>query len=63
MAVPPCRNSMFPVGVPVPGATTATVAVKVTGWPTTDGLTEEATAVVVAALLTTWEVAVEVEVA
>ena len=54
---------MFPVGVPVPGATAATVPVKVTGWPITDGLTEEATAVVVAALLTTWEVAVEVEVA
>ena len=31
-----------------------TVAVKVTPWPETDGLTEELTTVVVLALLTTW---------
>src|SRR3954454_22011297 len=30
-----------PVGVPVPGLTTATVAVKVTDWPKDEGLTEE----------------------
>jgi hypothetical protein len=29
------------VGVPEPGATAVTVAVKVTAWPKTEGLTEE----------------------
>src|SRR5438128_11788015 len=43
-----------PVGVPVPGAVAVTVAVKVTDWPETEGLTEEATAVVVLAALTAW---------
>ena len=41
-----------PVGVPVPGAVGVTVAVKVTDWPKTEGLTEEITTVVVPALLT-----------
>ena len=42
-----------PVGVPAPGATAATVVVNVTGWPKTDGLTdEEETTVVVDALFT-----------
>ena len=48
----PKSKVTVPVGVPAPGATEATVAVKVTGRPTTDGSGEEATAVVVAALLT-----------
>ena len=34
-------------GEPVPGATTATVAVKVTAWPKTEGLADEASVVVV----------------
>ena len=33
MGVPASRNSMVPVGVPAPGATAVTVAVKVTDWP------------------------------
>src|SRR5205823_2240067 len=41
-------------GVPAPGATILTVAVKVTAWPPTEGLGEEVSVVVVAALLTTW---------
>ena len=43
----PSLNVTVPVGVPVPGATTLTVAVKVTDWPKTDGFTLEASAVVV----------------
>ena len=48
-------NVTDPVGVPLP-ETRATVAVNVTFWPNVDGLTELATAVVVAieAGLTTW---------
>ena len=52
---------MLPVGVPVPGDVAATVPVKVTDWPTTDGLTDEVTVVLVAAALTTCERTVEVE--
>ena len=40
--------------VPAPGETALTVAVKVTDWPKTEGLTEEATLVVVLAWLTFW---------
>ena len=43
----------LPVGMPIPGATAATVAVKVTG-PAPDGLAEETTVVFVAAWLTVW---------
>ncbi|MDT0459518.1 hypothetical protein RM550_28025, partial [Streptomyces sp. DSM 41527] len=43
-----------PVGVPAPGATAATVAVKVTDWPTTDGSGADVTVVVVDAWLTVW---------
>ena len=45
----------MPVGVPVPGLTTATVAVKVTGWPKTDVLfgDEDVSVVVVLSGLTT----------
>ena len=50
-----------PVGVPAPGATGATVAVKVTGWPKTDGSGDEVTVVVVDACATVW-VSVPVEV-
>ena len=34
----PFKNSMVPEGVPAPGLTAATVAVRVTTWPATDGL-------------------------
>ena len=45
--VVPSLNVTVPVGVPVFGASTLTVAVKVTGCPYTDGFAEETTAVVV----------------
>ncbi len=45
----PSRNVTVPVGVPVPGGFTVTVAVKVTDWPKTDGLTDDVSVVVVAA--------------
>ena len=41
----PCEKVTCPVGVPVPGATAATVAVTVTDCPTFDGLGVAATAV------------------
>jgi hypothetical protein len=49
-------NSTLPVGVPVPGATGATVAVKVTAEPNADGLALGLTAVVVDACDTTCEI-------
>jgi hypothetical protein len=36
--VVPSRKVTVPVGVPVAGATAVTVAVKVTDWPSEDGL-------------------------
>ncbi|MEU6084281.1 hypothetical protein [Streptomyces sp. NPDC047108] len=39
-----------PVGVPEPGATGATLAVKVTAWPDTDGFGDDETVVVLAVL-------------
>ena len=45
-------NVTVPVGVPAPGDTAVTVAVKVTDWPNTDGLNEEASAVLLLARLT-----------
>ena len=53
MGLPPSRNVTVPTGVPAPGATGDTVAVNVTDWPKTDGLTDEVTVVAVLALLTT----------
>lgn len=53
IGLPPSRKVTVPVGVPAPGATAATTAVKVTDWPTALGLTEDVTEVVVLALLTT----------
>ena len=35
--VAPSLNVTVPLGVPAPGPTAATVAVKVSGWPKTDG--------------------------
>src|SRR6266516_4835510 len=52
--VPSIVNVTVPLGVPAPGATAATVAVNVTDWPETEGLTDEVTVVVVSALLTVW---------
>ena len=51
----PSLNVTVPVGVPAPGATAATVAVKVSDWPKTDGLgpVVRATVVVVLAWPTT----------
>ncbi len=50
----PSLKVTVPLGVPLPGATAATVAVKVTDCPNTEGLAEEATVVVVPAALTVW---------
>ena len=47
IVVAPSLNATVPVGVPTPGATTATVAVNVTDWPKADGLTLDVSAVVV----------------
>ena len=56
----PSLNVTVPVGVPPPGATAATVAVKVTAWPVTAGLTDDPRATVVAARLTVTATAAEV---
>ena len=58
--VPPSRKVTVPVGVPTPGTTALTVAVNVTGCPEQIGVTEEPSAVVVLALLTTCVKLVEV---
>ena len=44
--VAPSLKVTVPVGVPEPGAFALTVAVNVTDWPNTDGLTEVAVVVV-----------------
>ena len=56
----PSRKVTVPVGVPAPGETALTVAVKVTAWPNTDGFTDEVTVVELEALLTVWVMAAEV---
>src|SRR3954447_9444339 len=56
----PSLNVTLPVGVPPPGATAATVAVKVTAWPVTAGLTDDRRATVDAAGLMVTVVAAEV---
>jgi hypothetical protein len=55
--VAPSVKVTVPVGVPAPGATAATVAMKVTTWPNTDGLGAELTVVLLEALFTTWGLA------
>ena len=50
--VAPSKNSTEPAGVPVPGATTLTVAVNVTDCPNFDGFADEVTDVVVSAFCT-----------
>ena len=52
---PSILNCTVPVGVPLPGETTLTVAVNVTGCPKTEGLVLDVTVVVVLALLTVIE--------
>jgi hypothetical protein len=52
MGVVPSINVTVPVGVPAPGETALTVAVKWTGWPKTEGFWLEATVVELSALLT-----------
>ncbi|WP_245170964.1 hypothetical protein, partial [Streptomyces decoyicus] len=54
-------NVTVPVGVPAPGETGATVALKVTDCPTTDGSGVDETVVVVNACVTVW-VSVSLEV-
>jgi hypothetical protein len=56
----PSRKVTLPAGVPAPGATAATMAVKVTAWPETVGLAEEVSVVAVVAGLMTWLSAVVV---
>src|SRR5262249_42862678 len=52
--LPPSLKVTVPDGVPLPGLVTLTVAVKVTDWPQTEGLTDDVTFADVSALLTTW---------
>src|ERR1051325_4250429 len=52
MLRPLSLKTTVPVGVPLPGALTITVAVKVTDWPKTAWFTEEVIAVLVLALFT-----------
>ena len=51
---PLSMNVTVPVGVPAPGLKALTVAVKVTLCPNTEAFVEEATVVVVLALVTVW---------
>src|SRR5436309_9349757 len=50
---PSILNCTVPVRLVAPAVTEATVAVNVTDWPDTEGLTEEVTVVVVLPMLTT----------
>ena len=50
--VAPLKNSTVPVGVPAPGPTGATVAVKVTDWPKTEDVGAVVRVVVVLAWAT-----------
>ena len=50
---PPSRKVTDPVAVPAPGATAETVAVNVTDCPNADGFSDEVSAVVEPAWLTT----------
>jgi hypothetical protein len=61
IVTPSLRKFTVPVGVPAPGAVTATVAVNVTDCPNTLGFGAEPAVVVVAALLTVWLYAGDVE--
>ncbi len=52
MGVPPSLKVTVPPGIPSLGAAAATVAMKLTVWPYTDGLTELLSVVVLLALFT-----------
>ena len=52
IVVPPSLKFTVPVGLPEPLPVTLTVAVSVKNWPNTEGLTDDATAVLVLALPT-----------
>ena len=52
IVVPPSLKFTVPVGLPEPLPVTLTVAVSVTNWPNTEGLTDDATAALVLALPT-----------
>jgi hypothetical protein len=56
----PSRKVAVPVGVPAPGAAADTVAVNVTDWPNTDGLTEVVTVVELESVVTVCVIAGEV---
>jgi hypothetical protein len=58
--VVPLKNWTVPVGVPAPGATAATVAVSVTGWPNTGVVVEGINVVLVVDWATVTVTAVEV---
>ena len=61
--VVPSKKVTLPVGVPAPGKTGTTAAVRVTACPNTDGFRLELTLVVVIALFTTCTNAEEVALA
>ena len=50
----PSMKVTVPVGIPAPGLTALTVAVKVTNWPTAEELADDESVVVVLAWLTIW---------
>src|SRR6266567_9594900 len=54
MSTPSTPNCTWPLGAPAPGASGPTVAVKVTGWPNTEGVWEEARPSAVSAFDTVW---------
>jgi len=54
----PNLNVTDPVGVPV--VEDVTVAVKVTDWPVIDGFGDAVSVMLVAAFVTTWDIAVDV---
>src|SRR5262249_27748249 len=56
----PSMKTTLPIGVAAPGATADTVAVKVTAWPVTAGLSDDRRASLVAAWLTVSVTAAEV---
>lgn len=60
--VVPSRNVTVPVGLPAPGLTTETVAVRVILCPKTDGFADETTVVLVLAFEITKVTMVELEV-
>ena len=59
-AAAPSLKVTVPVGVPLPGATAATLAVNTTACPNTVGLVELLNVVVLLSALTTWLSAEEV---